>query len=601
MNLYILRHGKAEPLGPAYPRDDERPLSPGGWRRTERSAKGMAAANVAVDAIISSPLLRARQTAEIVHLGLGVAADIGYSDALATGDLMGILSAVRSHERSKGRHAGWARANAEPAHLDLGVRRAGRGARSEARRAVQAPDVCHRAAAMRHGSVVPDAQTAGRAGAGARLRAIGARRCKAGARVPTYGDLCKTVIPAKPGGQQQCVHIGGHWFIDTDASTWESGKGRRMKRCASSTLACALARTGPRAFAAAAVGSALAVSIACDGGSPSVIRVPLERITIAASSPAPSPVADLPTGRPRPTPTSPVSVPTPTPSPSPTPSPTPAPTATPAATPTATPSPTPTPKPTPTPTPAATPTPTPTPSFPETPPPLRWIAYQADTGRNLEIFVIASDGTARRQLTFNPADDAQPAWSPDGTTIAFASNRDGEFRIWLMDDLGRNIRPVTQGPGDSRPAWSADGRQIAFQSQRRGSPDIWIVDVESATETLVVGSGRAETSPSFAPDGSRVAYSADRFGQYDVFTVSVDGTDERRLTDAAGPRSGAELVTGRRARGLRHLPRPHPARRHRQRRRHGQGRARAFRIQIHRGGSGPRLDGGRPRVDLRDG
>ena len=102
MNLYILRHGKAEPLGPAYPRDDERPLSPGGWRRTERSAKGMAAANVAVGAIISSPLLRARQTAEIVHLGLGVAADIEYSDALATGDLMGILSAVRSHERSKG-------------------------------------------------------------------------------------------------------------------------------------------------------------------------------------------------------------------------------------------------------------------------------------------------------------------------------------------------------------------------------------------------------------------------------------------------------------------------------------------------------------------
>ena len=102
-----------------------------------------------------------------------------------------------------------------------------------------------------------------------------------------------------------------------------------------------------------------------------------------------------------------------------------------------------------------------------------------------------------------------------------------------MDDLGRNIRPLTQGPGDSRPAWSADGRQIAFQSQRRGSPDIWIVDVESATETLVVGSGRAETSPSFAPDGSRVAYSADRFGQYDVFTVAVDGTDEQRLTDAA--------------------------------------------------------------------
>lgn len=102
MNLYILRHGKAEAFGPSYPRDDLRPLSMLGIRRTERSTKGMAAANVVVDTIISSPLLRARQTAEIVHQGLGVAADIEYSDALATGDLNGIVNAVRAHERTKG-------------------------------------------------------------------------------------------------------------------------------------------------------------------------------------------------------------------------------------------------------------------------------------------------------------------------------------------------------------------------------------------------------------------------------------------------------------------------------------------------------------------
>ena len=102
MNLYILRHGKAEAFGPSYPRDDLRPLSPRGRRRTEQSTTGMAAANVVVDAIVSSPLLRARQTAEIVHQGLEVAADIEYSDALARGDLSGIVALVRSHARGKG-------------------------------------------------------------------------------------------------------------------------------------------------------------------------------------------------------------------------------------------------------------------------------------------------------------------------------------------------------------------------------------------------------------------------------------------------------------------------------------------------------------------
>ena len=102
MNLYILRHGKAEAFGPSYPRDDLRPLSMTGSRRTEQSIKGMAAANVVVDTIISSPLVRARQTAEIVHQGLEVAADIEFSDALASGDLNGIVNAVRSHAPSKG-------------------------------------------------------------------------------------------------------------------------------------------------------------------------------------------------------------------------------------------------------------------------------------------------------------------------------------------------------------------------------------------------------------------------------------------------------------------------------------------------------------------
>lgn len=312
---------------------------------------------------------------------------------------------------------------------------------------------------------------------------------------------------------------------------------RRMTRCRPPRDPRWLARARALGCATALASAALVLLSACNGGSSGVIRVPIERVTVVPTTPAPLP-AEFPVGRPRPTPTAPVNLPPPTPTatPTPRPSPTPAPTATPSPTPSPTPTatPTPTPSPTPTPTPAPTPTPTPTPPPADTPFPLLWVAYQVDIGRNLEIYVIATDGTGQRRLTINPADDAQPAWSPDGSTIAFASNRDGEFRIWLMSSLGRDIRPLTQGPGDSRPSWSPDSSTIAFQSQRRGSPDIWIVDVETGEETLVVGTGRAENSPSFSPDGSRLVYSADRFGQFDIFTVALDGGDEQRLTDAAG-------------------------------------------------------------------
>ena len=103
MDLYILRHGKAEPAGPKYPSDYVRPLTRKGRNRTERSARGMKVAGVIVDKIISSPLVRAHQTAEIVHEGLGVHADIELSDVIATGDLGAIVDTVRAHEwRSKG-------------------------------------------------------------------------------------------------------------------------------------------------------------------------------------------------------------------------------------------------------------------------------------------------------------------------------------------------------------------------------------------------------------------------------------------------------------------------------------------------------------------
>ena len=102
MDLYILRHGKAEPYGHRFPSDGIRPLSKKGLKRTKLSAKGMKAANVKVDLIVSSPLLRARQTAEIVHEGLGIDEPIQFSGTLASGDVRLILSAIEAHSSLSG-------------------------------------------------------------------------------------------------------------------------------------------------------------------------------------------------------------------------------------------------------------------------------------------------------------------------------------------------------------------------------------------------------------------------------------------------------------------------------------------------------------------
>ena len=77
------------------------------------------------------------------------------------------------------------------------------------------------------------------------------------------------------------------------------------------------------------------------------------------------------------------------------------------------------------------------------------------------------------RLTNHSARDFAPAWSPDGTRIAFTSYRDGNHEIYVMDADGRNVIRLTNNSGWS-PAWSPDGARIAFVSLGEGIFDFGI-------------------------------------------------------------------------------------------------------------------------------
>ena len=83
--LYIMRHGIAEERGPAYPDDGERPLTPDGKKKLREAAQGLVRLGVELDWIVSSPLVRARQTAEIVGEEMGAHTPLDFCDALAPG------------------------------------------------------------------------------------------------------------------------------------------------------------------------------------------------------------------------------------------------------------------------------------------------------------------------------------------------------------------------------------------------------------------------------------------------------------------------------------------------------------------------------------
>jgi WD40 repeat protein len=125
-----------------------------------------------------------------------------------------------------------------------------------------------------------------------------------------------------------------------------------------------------------------------------------------------------------------------------------------------------------------------------------------------------------------------PAAASTNGKIAFASNRDGNAEIYVMDPDGRNqIDLTTHGARDADPAWSPDGRQIAFTSFRDGNFELYIMDVNSRKTTRLTDNPADDSFPAWSPDGEKIAFQSKRDGNWEICVMNADGSNQKRLTN----------------------------------------------------------------------
>ena len=156
------------------------------------------------------------------------------------------------------------------------------------------------------------------------------------------------------------------------------------------------------------------------------------------------------------------------------------------------------------------------------------LAREGDAGAAVGAGAKATpDATSR--LTSNVADDAEPAVSPDGRTVAFVSNRDGVPAIYLLPLDRRDAPPVrvrTKGPARA-PSWSPDGARLAFVCQRDGQADVCLVGRDGSDERVLVSQPQDEVDPVWSPDGRRLAYSLVSGRTWELHVVDVDSARAR--------------------------------------------------------------------------
>jgi dipeptidyl aminopeptidase/acylaminoacyl peptidase len=162
------------------------------------------------------------------------------------------------------------------------------------------------------------------------------------------------------------------------------------------------------------------------------------------------------------------------------------------------------------------------------------IAYSSDQDGDFEIWVMNADGSDQRKLTDNGAKDVSPAWSPDGNEIAFVSNRDGNDEIYLMNIDGSNVRRLTQtdDASESFPAWSPDGLQISFDSDRGGNWDIYVIASDGSGLRRLTDHPSDDWISSWSPDGKQIVFESKRDGTYAIYVMGSDGSDQQHLTDS---------------------------------------------------------------------
>jgi serine/threonine protein kinase len=162
------------------------------------------------------------------------------------------------------------------------------------------------------------------------------------------------------------------------------------------------------------------------------------------------------------------------------------------------------------------------------------IAFTCTRGDYNQLCMINRDGSGLTQLSDMEASNYYPVFTPDGSALLFASNRNGPFDLYLLLFGEKQLIQITENVGNVvSPSYSPDGRRIVFANQAgEGPASIWMVNADGLNPHLVYTGADDIVAAAWSPDGERIAY-AKSVGvpqEYEIFTMDTDGKNHLRIS-----------------------------------------------------------------------
>lgn len=160
-----------------------------------------------------------------------------------------------------------------------------------------------------------------------------------------------------------------------------------------------------------------------------------------------------------------------------------------------------------------------------------------------ELIVADADGFNPQPLLRSTDPIMSPAWSPDGSKLAYVSFEGEHSAIYISHLKNGHRELITRYPSiNGAPAWSPDGRHLAVVLSKDGSPNIYIVDLSSKKLTQITNDRSINTEPSWVPSGRSVIFTSNRGGRPQIYQVTLASLEVRRLTFMGNYNARASLT-----------------------------------------------------------